>query len=140
VGRIRDAMRRLEAGRGSPADMRPLRDAFFDALAKDFNTPAALASLFEWVREANRRGSGVGDGDLTEMLQVLGLDSLRPLESEGDGGAADPEAQALLERREQARAARDFELADRLRDELAALGWEIRDGPQGPELLPAPAK
>ena len=137
VGRIRDALRRLEAGRESPADMRPLRDAFFDALAKDFNTPAALASLFEWVREANRRGSGVGDGDLREMLEVLGLDSLRPLESQGDGDAADPEAQALLERREQARAARDFELADRLRDELGALGWEIRDGPEGPELLPA---
>ena len=33
-------------------------EAFFDALANDFNTPTALASLFEWVREANRRGTG----------------------------------------------------------------------------------
>ena len=120
--------------------MRPLRDAFFDALAKDFNTPAAMASLFEWVREANRRGSGVGDGDLREMLEVLGLDSLAPLEAHGDGAGSDPAAAALLEQREQARAARDFEAADRLREELAALGWEIRDGPAGPELLPATPK
>ncbi len=140
VGRIRDALRRLEAGRASPADMRPLRDAFFEALAKDFNTPAALASLFEWVREANRRGSGVGDGDLREMLEVLGLDSLTPLQSDGDLAGTDPEAVALLDLREQARAARDFETADRLRDELGALGWEIRDGPAGPELVPAPAR
>ncbi len=137
VERIRDALRRLDADEPSPPDMRPLRDAFFDALAKDFNTPAALASLFEWVREANRRAGGVGDGDLREMLSVLGLASLTPLEVDGGVAGIDPEATALLERREQARAARDFELADSLRDQLGALGWDIRDGPAGPELVPA---
>jgi cysteinyl-tRNA synthetase len=137
VGRIRDALRRLGAGEPSPTEMRPLRDAFFDALAKDFNTPAALASLFEWVREANRRGSGVGDQDLREMLGVIGLDSVEPLEAHGDVAGIDPEAHALLEAREQARAARDFQTADRIRDELGELGWEIRDGPEGPELVPA---
>ena len=49
------------------------KDAFFDALAEDFNTPKALASLFEWVREANRRAEPAGDADLGEMLGVLGL-------------------------------------------------------------------
>jgi cysteinyl-tRNA synthetase len=136
VDRIRDALRRLDAGEPSPPDMRPLRDAFFDALAKDFNTPAALASLFEWVREANRRGSGVGDSDLREMLGVIGLDSLKALEADGEAGGIDPAAAALLEQRESARAARDFQTADRIRDELRALGWEIRDGPAGPELVP----
>ncbi len=58
VHRIRDALRRLQPGRPSPAEMASLLDAFFDALAHDFNTPAALAALFEWVREANRRGAG----------------------------------------------------------------------------------
>ena len=48
------------------------REAFFDALADDFNTPRALAALFEWVREANARAA-VGDADLREMLAVLGL-------------------------------------------------------------------
>src|SRR5271163_1231003 len=109
VNRVRDALRRLEPGRPSPPDMARHRDAFFDALANDFNTPAALASLFEWVREANRRGEGVGDADLREMLGVLGLGSLTPLETVGDVASLDPEALELLEQREHARQARDFE-------------------------------
>ena len=47
----------------------------------------------------------------------------------------DAEAQVLLERRERARTERDFEEADRLRDELVARGWDVRDGPDGPELV-----
>jgi cysteinyl-tRNA synthetase len=137
VYRIRDALRRLEPGESSPADMGRHRQAFFDALANDFNTPSALASLFEWVREANRRGGGVGDADLREMLAVLGLEELTPLETLGDISAIDPEALSLLEQREHARKARDFETADRMREELRARKWEIRDGPDGPELIPS---
>ena len=137
VNRIRDALRRLVAGEPSPPDMSGHRDAFFDALANDFNTPAALASLFEWIREANRRGAGVGDSDLREMLGVLGLGELAPLRAAGDVGAVDPDAIALLARREEARRARDFPTADRIRDELRALHWDVRDGPDGPELIPA---
>ena len=139
VQRIRDALRRLAPGQPSPEDMGGEREAFFDALAGDFNTPAALGSMFDWIREANRRGSGVGDADLREMLGVLGFDQLAPLEALGDVAAIDPAAQLLLERRQKARADRDFETADGIRDELRALGWEIRDGPEGPELFPASA-
>ena len=67
------------------------------------------------------------------MLDVLGLASL--LDAGGDGPPA--EAAELAERREAARGARDWAEADRLRDELRAMGWEVRDGPQGPELVPA---
>jgi len=140
VGRIRDALRRLEEGVSSPPEMAPLREAFFTALARDFNTPAALASLFEWVREANRRAGGVGDGDLREMLEVLGLGSLSALGSGGESAGGDREAAGLLEQRERARAERDFETADRIREELRVLGWEIRDGPAGPELVPVAAR
>jgi cysteinyl-tRNA synthetase len=136
VSRIRDALRRLEAGAPSPTDMSSHREAFFAALANDFNTPAALASLFEWVREANRRGGGVGDGDLREMLSVLGLGGLTPLEAAGDVASIDPEAVSLLAQREQARGARDFQEADRIREELRERGWDIRDSPEGPELIP----
>ncbi len=137
VQRIRDALRRLGAGSPSPADMAHHRDAFFAALADDFNTPRALASLFEWVREANRRGEGVvGDGDLREMLEVLGMGGLRPLAAAGNVEAIDPEAMVLLASREHARRERDFEQADRLREEIRARGWEIRDGSEGPELVP----
>jgi cysteinyl-tRNA synthetase len=139
VYRIRDALRRLEMGGASPADMAVHKDAFFTSLANDFNTPAALASLFDWVREANRRGSGVGDADLREMLEVIGLGELAPLQAVGDVAGIDPQAQALLEQRQQARAAKDFETADHLRERLRALGWEIRDGPEGAELIPVEA-
>jgi cysteinyl-tRNA synthetase len=138
VQRIRDALRRLARGSASPPDMAHHKQAFFDALASDFNTPAALASLFEWVREANRRDGGVGDGDLREMLSVLGLEGLTPLEALGDVAGIDPAAFALLKQRERARETRDFQAADRVREELRARGWEIRDGPSGPELIPAP--
>jgi cysteinyl-tRNA synthetase len=135
VQRIRDALRRLEPGLASPPEMAHLKEAFFASLASDFNTPAALASLFEWVREANRRGQGVGDADLREMLAIVGLDQLTALDSARDLSAIDPEAVELLSQRERARAERDFQTADRMRDELRERGWEIRDGPHGPELI-----
>jgi cysteinyl-tRNA synthetase len=131
AARIREAGRRLVPG-ASPEDLAPLRDAFFDALADDFNTARALAALYDWIREANRR-EGVGDAHLREMLGVLGLESLLAADAEGPPD----EAVSLAARRDEARQARDFSEADRLRDELRAMGWEVRDGPEGPELLPA---
>ncbi len=127
--RVREAARRLVPG-DSPEDLAHFRDRFFDALAEDFGTPAALAALFEWVREANKRES-VGDSHLREMLGVLGLENLLDVPV----AEVDAEAQELLERRERARTERDFEEADRLRDELVARGWDVRDGPDGPELV-----
>jgi cysteinyl-tRNA synthetase len=129
--RIRDAGRRLVPG-ASPAELAGLRDAFFDALADDFNTARALAALFDWVREANKLEGEVGGGHLREMLGVLGLERLLE-EEEGPP----PEALELAARRESARADKRWDEADRLRDELGAMGWEVRDGPQGPELVPA---
>jgi cysteinyl-tRNA synthetase len=130
--RVREAARGLIEG-PSPEWSAALRGRFFDALAADFNTPAALAAVFDWVREANRSSAGtVGRDDLTEMLDVLGLANLLDAEMR----EPPPEAQALLREREQAREARDFARADAIRDELKALGWEVRDGPAGPELIP----
>ncbi len=133
IHRIRDALRRLDSGSPSPSDMAHHADAFFAALADDFNTPKALACLFEWIREANRRGEAVGDSDLCEMLAMFALEGLQPLGALGD---IDPEAVALLASREAARSERDFAQADRLRDEINARGWEIRDSADGPELIP----
>ncbi len=128
VARFRDAGRRLVPGE-SPEELAPHREAFFDALADDFNTPEALAAAHAWVNEANRRES-VGDSHLREMLGVLGLENLL------DAAAGPPpELADLARRRDEARAAKDFATADRLRDELRAAGWEVRDGPGGPELV-----
>jgi cysteinyl-tRNA synthetase len=132
VERIRDFARRLDAD--APAEgIEPYAERFFAALADDFNTPAARAALFDWISEGNRRldtGERLGRGALEEMLWVLGLDNLL----EPDEGA-DAEAERLLSEREAARAARDFATADAKRDELAALGWTVRDTPEGPKLV-----
>jgi cysteinyl-tRNA synthetase len=131
VRRVREAARHLVAG-PSPAWSAPLRQRFFDALAEDFNTPAALAAVFTWVRQANSAGEPVGERDLREMLGVLALENLLDPEQE----QAPQEVIELRDAREQARRARDWSAADRIRDQLRELGWEVRDGPEGPELRP----
>jgi cysteinyl-tRNA synthetase len=131
VERVRDLVRRLDPN--APTEMDDYAERFFDALADDFNTAEARSVLFDWVSEANRRidaGQAVGPGRLPEMLYALGLENLLEVEQE-----APPEAQELLREREEARAARDFATADAKRDELAALGWEVRDTPEGPRLV-----
>jgi cysteinyl-tRNA synthetase len=133
VRRVREVARRLQPG-PSPPNMAPLKERFFAALAEDFNTAAALAALFEWIREANRRGAA-GRDDLAEMLAVLALEGLLGAGEQATGAGPDGAALALMAERETARAARDFARADALRDELATLGWTVRDGPDGPELV-----
>ena len=130
VERVREAGRSLVDG-PSPDDMVHWREAFFDALADDFNTAAALGHLFEWVREANRRGGGLGRSHLMQMLDMLALGGLLEA-SEPQPGAEELE---LLARRDAAREQRDFATADALRDELRARGWEVRDGAQGARLV-----
>ncbi len=132
-GRIRGAARALVPG-PSPEWSAPLTERFFAALAADFNTPGALAAVFDWVREANRRGGeSIGHADLRAMLDVLGLANL----SDRELVAVPAAAQGLLEARQRARAAREFGQADAIRDQLRAMGWEVRDGADGPELMPA---
>jgi cysteinyl-tRNA synthetase len=134
VERVRDFVRRLEREGPEPAGMDAYAERFFDALADDFNTAMARGVLFEWISEGNRRldaGERLGPGRLGEMLYALGLENL--LEEADE--AADAEAARLLREREEARAARDFATADARRDELAALGWEVRDTANGPRLV-----
>jgi cysteinyl-tRNA synthetase len=130
VQRIREAARRLPRG-GSPEELADLHERFFAALARDFNTPEALAALNEWVRRAGAMEHPPGDRALREMLGVLGLEALlEPLER------APEQVRDLAERRLAARSERDFATADRLREEIASLGWEVRDEAGGFELLP----
>ncbi len=133
VRRVREAARRLLDG-PSPDWSAPLREQFFDALANDFNTPRARAAVFEWVAEANRSQAPVGADDLHEMLGVLALETLL----EVDVAQAPADVVELAGARDRARAARDFGEADRLRELIIERGWEVRDGPSGPELLPQP--
>ena len=105
------------------------RERFLAALADDFNTPRAWASLFEIVGEANRRPLPGAREALAELLPLLGLESL--LEA---ADRPEAEAEALLAEREAARRGRDFARADEIRDRLGELGWEVRDTPEGARL------
>jgi cysteinyl-tRNA synthetase len=96
-------------------------ESFREALADDFNTPRALAEVFELVGEANRGDVSGASEALAEMLALVGLGSL---------------AQKLLEERQAARAAKNFGRADEIRDRLAELGWDVRDGAEGAKLVP----
>jgi cysteinyl-tRNA synthetase len=84
---------------------------FEAALDDDFNTPEALAVMHGWRdHELLRRA-----------LEVFGLESL------AEGQAAPAELELLAQARAEARARKDFGESDRLRDEIAAAGWEVRD-------------
>jgi cysteinyl-tRNA synthetase len=90
------------------------------ALDDDFNTPDALAAMHEWR-----------DHDLLRQgLAVFGLESL----AESEEAPAD--VVELANRRRDARDSGDFEAADRLRAEIDAAGWEVRDVAEGFRLVP----
>jgi cysteinyl-tRNA synthetase len=107
--------------------------SFRDALADDFNTPRAMAEVFELVAEANRGEVSGASGAIREMLDLVGLSSLAQPDQ---GVETDEVAGKLMEEREAARAERDFERADAIRVELAELGWEVRDSADGAKLVP----
>lgn len=139
VERLREFVRRLDAEAPEAPEFESVHERVMQALSEDFNTPQALAAVFEWVRDANRRidaGERIGLGRLADVLRIFGLETVL----EADSAAADEDSLALLEQREQARRDRDFAAADRLRDELLARGWVIRDTADGPRLLPAGAE
>jgi cysteinyl-tRNA synthetase len=129
VERIRNYLR--DAPGGEPdAFLVEKRQAFLDALADDFKTPQAFAAIFEIVNEGNKRELPGARGVLEELLYLLGLESLI-----GGDDAPPPEAERLLAEREEARAAKDFDRADSLRDQLAEMGWEVRDEAGGARLV-----
>jgi cysteinyl-tRNA synthetase len=131
--RIRNFLAEAPAGDTGEEDpfVAERRGAFLSALADDFNTPRAWAALFELIAEGNRRPLGGAREALAELLPLLGLESLL---DRVDADTPDSDAEALLAERQQARAEGDFERADRIRDRLAELGWEVRDTPDGARL------
>jgi cysteinyl-tRNA synthetase len=109
---------RLRTGSG---DDQAVREAVWDALDDDFNTPQVLAVLFRAPPEAR--------DTVAEVLDVLGLGRLARSE------AAPAKVEDLAKARRAARERRDFAESDRLRDEIAALGWEVRDTADGHDLV-----
>jgi cysteinyl-tRNA synthetase len=110
-------------------------EAFRGALADDFKTPRAMAEMFELVGEVNRGEVREGDAVpvLAEMLDLVGLGTLAQPD---EGAETDEAALDLMTEREQARAEKDFQRADEIRDRLAGMGWTVRDSADGPSLVP----
>ncbi len=119
----------------NPADFEPedYRGKFIEAMDDDFNTPQALAVLFDMARELNRlrdEGCDISEGQetLRELGGVLGL-TFKGIET--SLGGAEPFIQLLVDTRNDLRKAKQYELADNIRKQLEALGVVIEDTPGG---------
>ncbi|WP_199287885.1 cysteine--tRNA ligase [Kushneria phosphatilytica] len=118
-------------------------ERFHAAMADDFNTPEALAVLFDLVRELNRARredkdveAGALAFELHRLGAILGLLEREPAEFLSAGKGEDlplpeSEIEALIEARNAARHAKDFVEADRIRDELAGQGIVLKDSREG---------
>ncbi|MGX2968411.1 cysteine--tRNA ligase [Ursidibacter sp. B-7004-1] len=113
--------------------------AFKDAMNDDFNTPGALAVLFELAREINKaKAEGSSDADylasrLKQLAGVLGLLQQEP-ETFLQGDANNDEVaeiEALIQQRNEAKATKNWALADEVRDKLKAMNVVLEDTPNG---------
>ena len=139
LGRIDEFAARVketagDAGAGAvPAWGSAARGLFRAALDDDLNVPEALAALFEMIHAGNR-AIDAGEMDAAAaaaVRQVLGeMDAALGVMG-GGVDVAGPEVMALVEQRTQARREKHWAEADALRDQLAGLGWEVRDGADG---------
>jgi len=132
LARLRRAVGTVEDGGGpvdlSAAPVAAYRDRFVAAISDDLAMPSAIA-VAHAVAGANDLTAAQRRALLLDFDRVLGLDLDR---AEEDGEEALPTgAEDLLAQRAAAREAHDYASSDRLRDELAALGVEVRDTPQG---------
>lgn len=117
------------------------RQNFIGAMDDDFNTAAALAELFELVRAINQaRDAGSSDdalrtaqAALIELGEVLGLSLGKKMSTDSEAG---PFIDLLVAVRDELRAAKQFELADLVRDRLLELGVVLEDGKEGTSWRP----
>jgi cysteinyl-tRNA synthetase len=140
-----------DADFGKPASMRIDADTeavmqFKAAMNDDFNTPGAVAVLFELAKELRRQGNlivhqGEPDGEaqflrqqwqtLVCLAEVLGLEATPEVMAQSSDGLSDSEIESLIEQRKDAKAAKDFASADRIRNELSEQGITLIDKPGG---------
>ncbi|HVT78771.1 MAG TPA: DALR domain-containing protein, partial [Acidimicrobiales bacterium] len=107
-------------------------DAFVERMDDDMDTPAVMARVFELVREANTAGdAGDEAGAYRAAAAVFVITDALGLQLNTAVDDVDEPTAALVAARNVARSERNWAEADRLRDELQALGWIVEDGPEG---------
>jgi cysteinyl-tRNA synthetase len=133
--RLRQAANRASgSGKAETTNTGEYRQRFIDAMDDDFNTPKAIAVLFDLARDINRAQDAGNDASalqttLKELGGVLGLTFAVPEETGGSDAA--PFIGLLIETRAELRKAKQFQLADMVRDKLTELGITLEDSPQG---------
>lgn len=137
IERIRNAASAEErSADGEPLDAAPYKSAFIAAMDDDLNTPRALAAIFDLSRQINRaredgKSVSAAQRTLRDLAGVLGIDVDAP--PDDASGDIAPFVDLLVQTRADLRAARQYALADKIRDNLAALGVTLEDGGGGTE-------
>ena len=143
--RLRHALSRDGGGVGQPLDAKDFRARFLEAMDDDLNTPRALAALFDLAREINRAqdtGRSVAEAQdtLRHLGGILGL-NLQARDPVGDDHlAAKPFIELLLDTRAELRRAKQYALADQIRESLDQQGVILEDTPEGTEWQYRPLK
>jgi cysteinyl-tRNA synthetase len=111
----------------------------FESLQNDLNTPEALGRVFTAIKSVkveslSPEGAARERLGFHRVMAALGL--VLPTSPEEDATEAPAEIQALAEARREAKASKNWSEADRIRDEISALGWELKDNKEGYELCP----
>ena len=133
--RLRGVAEKGDAQSSTPNAQRP-GSAFEDSLDDDLNISAALGFLFESIRETNR---AMDQNEMDAVSASAWLDwwkrinTVLDLEAETEVAVPDEVAQ-LAQQRENARREKNWKLSDELRQQISALGWEVRDTKDGPKL------
>jgi cysteinyl-tRNA synthetase len=134
MDRLRETLDRPSAGT-EPLDSSSFEQRFLEAMDDDLNTPRAVAALFDLSREINRYSTvkdvTTAQGCLRNLGGLLGLTFKSPEPEGEDGLAAAPFIQLLLEIRTELRKAKQYALADRIREGLDRLGVAVEDTPDG---------
>ncbi len=135
-----EVLAHLETGAQSHFDVETWKKLGYDAMNDDFNTPILIANLFDAVKRINLIKEGKesitpGDKELLQqamnafVFEVLGLE--RQSLGNGNSDKLSGVVELLIQFRMEARANKDFATSDRIRDELAALGIQLKDGKEG---------
>ena len=148
LARLLDAyasLEKLKASESSSVDVKGLRAKCFEAMNDDLNTPIVISHLFDATRAINSIKDGkdtISEADLQELREVfhlfifdlLGLrDEARSGEENGSIEAFGKAMDLLLSIRQQAKANKDWATSDKIRNELTALGFTIKDTKEGTE-------